>query len=81
MLWIWWATAIFILGVLISPFGPSFAVAEIAQTVALPIVTVNRNVYVDGIYDMCHIGHYKVGRLLAPICCVDLPCACTGLSL
>lgn len=32
---------------------------EISHYTRLPILSVNRNVYVDGIFDMVHIGHVK----------------------
>lgn len=33
---------------------------EISEYMHLPIFSVNINVYVDGVYDLCHIGHYNM---------------------
>ena len=51
--------------------------SEVAIFMNLPIFSVVRNVYVDGIYDMCHLGHklafkkaIKLGtRLFAGVVC------------
>lgn len=32
---------------------------EISEYMNIPIFSVSRNVYVDGVYDLCHIGHKK----------------------
>ncbi len=37
-------------------------IVEISKFTKLPLLTNHINVYVDGIYDMCHIGHMKAFR-------------------
>ena len=35
---------------------------EISEYLYLPIFAMTRNVYVDGVYDLCHIGHFNAFR-------------------
>ena len=32
---------------------------EMCSYTSMPLLAINRNVYCDGIYDMCHVGHMK----------------------
>jgi len=49
---------------------------EICEFTHLPLLTICRNVYVDGIFDLCHIGHKNLfrnalsfgNRLLVGVC-------------
>ena len=40
-----------------SAFYYTIILYEICEHTKLPLLSINRNVYCDGIYDLCHIGH------------------------